>query len=148
MSEASGAIPRARSEDDTLAVVGYVLLLAGFVTSGVTSLVAVILAYVKRDSTDALAASHFNSQIKTFWIGFLGTLIGFVVMLAGAGGGGYAAYLANGPQGGTGGFPAEAVAAIVAASVGGLLLIGTQVWVLVRCIIGLIRLSSDQATGR
>ncbi|PXA99237.1 hypothetical protein DMC47_04385 [Nostoc sp. 3335mG] len=59
--------------DAGLATVVYVLYLIGFFT-GVTALIGVILAYVGRGDATALARSHYDYQIRTFWRGviFLG----------------------------------------------------------------------------
>ena len=48
----------------------YILYLVGFLT-GITALVGAIIAYRQRDTTDRVSQSHFQFQIKTFWIGLL-----------------------------------------------------------------------------
>jgi uncharacterized membrane protein len=61
--------------DASTAKVIYVLYLIGIVI-GVTSLVGVIMAYVKRDGAPAWVQSHYRFQIRTFWIGVLYSIIG------------------------------------------------------------------------
>ena len=56
----------------------YVLYLVGFVVA-ITSLVAVVMAYISRGKGDAWLDSHYTYQIRTFWIGLLYGLIGAVL---------------------------------------------------------------------
>jgi len=85
------AIPQALQDDKTLPAVVYALNLAGLVTGGLTSVVAVALAYVSRKGAPEWLQSHYLFQIRTFWlsllIGLIGGLlsfvgIGFLVLLA------------------------------------------------------------------
>jgi uncharacterized membrane protein len=65
---------------DTLKIVataGYALQAAGFVTGGLGNLVAVVLAYVKRDDARGTAYEpHLRWQINTFWAGLAGCVLG------------------------------------------------------------------------
>lgn len=55
--------------------------LASFVT-GISGLVGVVLAYVwRKDAAAPWEASHYAYQIRTFWIGFIGSIIGGVLMI-------------------------------------------------------------------
>ncbi len=56
-----------------LASLNYVLLLLGFLT-GVTALVAVVLAYWRRGRSFGTARSHLDWQIRIFWHGVLAFL--------------------------------------------------------------------------
>ncbi len=135
---------RIDTDDRTIALVNYVLLLLGFFTSGITSLVAVILAYVRRGNAEPFARSHLGFQISTFWIGFGGTLIGVLLMLGAIIPMAMAGADSNGGDWSTvdqGGLAVTGVALLV---VGGLVILAAQVASLVRCIYGLIKLSSDQ----
>jgi uncharacterized membrane protein len=52
-----------------MAIVCYVLFIAA-VTNGVTGLVGVVLAYIKRaDARGTIWESHFNNMIHVFWSG-------------------------------------------------------------------------------
>jgi len=62
----------------------YILYLVGFIT-GITALVGAIIAYLQRDTTDRVAQSHFQFQIKTFWIGLLYFFVGFLTLHIGIG---------------------------------------------------------------
>jgi uncharacterized membrane protein len=64
-----------------LALLVYVLQALGFVI-GVTWIVAIIIDYVKLDDVRSTwIESHFKWQIKTFWFGLLGVIIGVVTAL-------------------------------------------------------------------
>lgn len=135
---------RIDTDDRTIALVNYVLLLLGFFTSGITSLVAVVLAYVRRENAEPFARSHLSFQISTFWIGFLGTALGVVLMLAAIGPFIMAGVDSNGGDWSTVDDTGLALTGVALLAVGGLILLGVQVAVLVRSIYGLIKLSSDQ----
>jgi len=62
----------------------YLLYLAGFIT-GLTSVVGVIIATLQADSTDQICATHFQFQIRTFWIGLLYAFIGLMTLHFGVG---------------------------------------------------------------
>lgn len=59
----------------------YVLYLAGFITGGVTSLIGLVMAYMARGDADAMLASHYTWQIRTFWIGLGASLVGAVLTI-------------------------------------------------------------------
>lgn len=46
---------------------------------GITSIVGLIIAYVNRDDAPPWLQSHYQFQIRTFWIGLLYLLIGFML---------------------------------------------------------------------
>jgi uncharacterized membrane protein len=57
------------------------LYLSSFVL-GITGLVGVVLAYVwKGEPRAAWEASHFQYLINTFWIGLIGSIVGFVLLI-------------------------------------------------------------------
>ena len=60
------------------ALIIYILYLVGIVT-GVSTLIGVIIAYVKRDDmANTPYADHITYLIRTFWIFFIGSFIGVV----------------------------------------------------------------------
>jgi uncharacterized membrane protein len=67
-----------------LVVTVYILYLVGFLT-GITALVGAIIAYLQRDTTDRVAQSHFQFQVRTFWIGLLYFFGGFLTLHIGIG---------------------------------------------------------------
>lgn len=58
----------------------YILYFVGFVV-GITTIAGVIVAYLKRGEAAPDAASHFTFQIRTFWIGFLFSVIGMLTAI-------------------------------------------------------------------
>jgi uncharacterized membrane protein len=61
--------------DNTLAIVVYALYGASYIT-GISALFGIILAHVKADDPDPVLRSHYQFQIRTFWIGLLYVVIG------------------------------------------------------------------------
>ena len=61
--------------DNALAVIVYVLYCVGYFT-GISALTGVIIAHVKVHDTDPVLRSHYQFQIRTFWIGLLYLAIG------------------------------------------------------------------------
>jgi uncharacterized membrane protein len=56
------------------------LYLSSFVL-GITAIIGVVLAYVwKGESREAWEASHYEYLINTFWLGLVGSIIGFVLI--------------------------------------------------------------------
>src|SRR4029077_11610642 len=62
-----------------LALVVYILYLVAYVT-GITGLVGVIIAHVQLGNADPLLASHYRFQIRTFWIGLVYLVVGWVLV--------------------------------------------------------------------
>jgi uncharacterized membrane protein len=75
--------PRAVS-DTGLALIVYILYLAGWLT-GITPIIGVIVAYIQSDTADPVARSHFQFQIRTFWILLLYVVVGLVLTVVGVG---------------------------------------------------------------
>ncbi|MDE2166587.1 MAG: hypothetical protein KGJ66_09665 [Alphaproteobacteria bacterium] len=61
------------------ATIIYVLYLIGLVIA-VTHLIGVIVAYVYRNDGPDWVRTHYRFQIRTFWIGLLYAVIGFVML--------------------------------------------------------------------
>lgn len=136
---------RTDTDDKTIAIVGYALLLLGFFTSGITSVIAVVLAYVRRDGAEPLPRSHLGFQISTFWIGFGGTLLGIALLIAM--GVGFAVIgVRNGEEALEAG-GGEVWSMIALGGMGVLAIIAANVAALVRSIYGLIKLGSDRPVG-
>lgn len=80
---------RDQNGDRILAAINYGLLLVG-ISNGLTVIIAVIFAYVRKDQASDLMKNHFQFQIRTFWywlamvlVGALTVwiLIGFLILL-------------------------------------------------------------------
>ncbi|SEB22330.1 MAG: hypothetical protein EPN73_25825 [Paraburkholderia sp.] len=66
----------------TLTHILYGLYAIYWLTGGLTALVAIIINYVKRpDVTGTPFEAHFNWQIRTFWWGLLGHVIGIALFI-------------------------------------------------------------------
>lgn len=68
----------------------YILYLASLAV-GITGLIGLVIAYIKRDSAPDWLKTHYQWQIRTFWLGllyvFIGAvtsviLIGYLILLA------------------------------------------------------------------
>ena len=58
----------------------YILYLAGLFL-GITAVVGVVMAYIARDRAQGWAASHYEFQIRTFWLTLLYAAIGLALSL-------------------------------------------------------------------
>ena len=58
----------------------YILYLAGLFL-GITAVVGVVMAYIARDRAQGWVASHYEFQIRTFWLTLLYAAIGLVLSL-------------------------------------------------------------------
>ena len=65
--------------DKGFALAVYVLYLIGFFT-GFTALVGVIIAYVKAPTASVDLKTHFQFQVRTFWIGLLYLCSGWLLV--------------------------------------------------------------------
>lgn len=60
----------------------YALQALGFLTGGVTAIIAIVINYVKReDAAGTLYQSHFEWQMRTFWWGLLWGVIGMLLVV-------------------------------------------------------------------
>ncbi len=66
-----------QGSDQTMVMVVYGLYLGGFLIPFLP-IVAVVLAYVNRGAAPPWQQTHFTYQIRTFWIGLLFAVIGFI----------------------------------------------------------------------
>jgi uncharacterized membrane protein len=64
--------------DRGIAIAVCVLYLLGFFT-GISALVGVVIAHFKGSTADAVSASHFRFQIRTFWFGAVTFIIGWML---------------------------------------------------------------------
>lgn len=56
----------------------YILYLASLVF-GITGLIGVIMAYINRNDAPEWLQQHYRFQIRTFWIGLVYALVGFLL---------------------------------------------------------------------
>lgn len=69
----------ASDPDRTYALVCYILQILSVVT-GLTAIIAVILAYVRMTEAPDWLKNHYVYQIRTFWYGLAGTVIGILTI--------------------------------------------------------------------
>jgi uncharacterized membrane protein len=62
-----------------LALIVYILYFISYFTGGITALIGVIIAYVQVGQADSFLRTHYQFQIRTFWIGVLYLVIGFLL---------------------------------------------------------------------
>jgi uncharacterized membrane protein len=67
--------------DNGLVIAVYVLYLVSFFTGGITALAGVIIAHTQADRADPLSNSHFQFQIRAFWIGLLYLVVGIITVV-------------------------------------------------------------------
>jgi len=65
--------------DRQLVLIVYLLYLATYIF-GITALVGVIIAHIKLPEADPPLRSHYDFQIRTFWIGLLYLVVGAVLV--------------------------------------------------------------------
>jgi uncharacterized membrane protein len=67
--------------DQQLVLIMYLLYFAAYIF-GITALIGVIIAHTKWPDTGQLLRSHYQFQIRTFWIGLLYLVVGAVLAFA------------------------------------------------------------------
>src|SRR5262245_17641118 len=71
--------PQTVFSNTSMALIIYILYFVAYFV-GITALVGVIMAHVQKGSGDAMLDTHYDFQIRTFWIGLLYAVVGFVLM--------------------------------------------------------------------
>jgi uncharacterized membrane protein len=79
MTEGASPAPDRKAEGGTANVV-YILYLASLVT-GVTGLIGVVVAYIYRGDAPPWVRTHYEFQIRTFWIALLMGVVGSLLSL-------------------------------------------------------------------
>lgn len=74
--------PAAPSDDSdrTVALICYILQAVSVVTAGLIAVVAVIIAYVRKDQAPDWLKNHYTYQIRTFWYGLAGWVVGILTI--------------------------------------------------------------------
>lgn len=67
--------------DAGIALTVYILYLTGYVFL-ITAPIGVLIAYIKRSTSDDISRSHFKFQIRTFWLGALLFVLGCILTAA------------------------------------------------------------------
>lgn len=66
-------------EKKDLVYIVYILYILGYVT-GIANLIGVVLAYMVKDTGQPLTYSHYQEQIKIFWISLIGFIVGLLTV--------------------------------------------------------------------
>ena len=64
-----------------LALIVYVLYFASYFVGGTTALVGVVIAHLQTAESDPLLQTHYQWQIRTFWIGLLYLTVGVLLVI-------------------------------------------------------------------
>jgi uncharacterized membrane protein len=64
----------------SIALIVYVLYLVGYVTAGIAWIVGVMIAHLRIGSADDVTRTHFQFQIRTFWISVLYLVVGALLL--------------------------------------------------------------------
>jgi uncharacterized membrane protein len=64
-----------------LALIVYILYFASYFVGGATALVGVVIAHIQIEDSDPLLRTHYEWQIRTFWIGLLYLAVGLLLMI-------------------------------------------------------------------
>lgn len=81
----SGAAAASSSDDRNLAFLVYALLFCSPFLWGVTGLVGVVIAYVRRPECAGVVRSHYDFQVKAFWISVVLVILAALAFLFGLG---------------------------------------------------------------
>jgi len=64
---------------DSVALIVYVLYFIGYFT-GITAIIGAVMAHIQVDTAEPMLKTHYQFQIRTFWIGLLYLVVGFVLL--------------------------------------------------------------------
>ncbi|HEX8232666.1 MAG TPA: hypothetical protein VF559_04885 [Caulobacteraceae bacterium] len=138
--------PRDDGADKALTAVNYLILFIAPFVAGFPSLVAAIIAYVRRGSASPVARSHYDNQIRIFWVGIVLSVLAIALVFAAIGTGLGAGLAGVGELfSGAVGLGVGAVLMLVAAAMLG---IANVFWYIIASIIGFIRLLDGRPIGR
>lgn len=73
------------SDDRNLAMVSYGLMFAAPFVFGLTALIAVVIAYVRKVDAEPLVLSHYRYQVRNFWIAFALAMLSVLCLTVGVG---------------------------------------------------------------
>ncbi len=138
--------PNDDSADKALALISYVVLFVSPFVAGFPSLISVIIAYVRRSGAAPVLRTHYDFQIKIFWVGFALLLtcgvLGFLAVATGLG----LAWSAWGE------LPASAfsfgLGTVLMLMLAGLAFLGNFLWMVISSILGFVRLLEGRPIGR
>ncbi len=82
MSQENKIVDSLQDPNKNIAIIVYGLQILGILTGGIAWIIGVVINYVKKDDVkDTWIESHFEWQIRTFWIGLAWGIVSFILML-------------------------------------------------------------------
>ena len=127
MSDAAPTV--AKAEDRALPAIVYALYIVSVPSAFVTAIIGLIIAYMARKGAGPINQSHYDFQIATFWKSIWWAIIAFVLFGIGVA---LSILLV--------GIPIVMLALAIGALIG--------VWLIVRCVLGLMHLFKDEPYPR
>ena len=86
MTDTTGTVSRSDESFRGTAILAYVLYLLGWPSLHLSTIVALVLAYVQRgDSRGTIWESHFSNVIETFWISLIVGIVAIPLCFIGIG---------------------------------------------------------------
>jgi uncharacterized membrane protein len=141
--------------DSNLALLGYALLFFSIFFAGMPGLVAAVIAYAQRDSTNPSVRSHYNFQIRIFWVAVVLSLIAAVTAVAAAAIS-VGHFVEMGVQGGWDAWDGISFstsnihidpAVVVLLGITALTALATALWLMLAPLVGFIRLATQRSMG-
>lgn len=141
--------------DSNLALLNYALLFFSIFFAGMPGLVAAVIAYAQRDASNPAIRSHYNFQIRIFWVALALTLVAAIsALIAAAISVGH--LVEAGVQGGWDAWDGISFstsrihvdpAVVMLLGVTAIAALATCLWLLVAPIVGFIRLATQRSMG-
>jgi len=141
--------------DSNLALLNYALLFFSIFFAGMPGLVAAVIAYAQRDAGNPAIRSHYNFQIRIFWVALALSLVAAICAVAAA-----AISVGHlvemGAQGGWDAWDGISFSAsdihvdppvIVLLAITALAALATALWLMVAPLVGFIRLATQRSMG-
>ena len=69
---------QSKTTSERTAKIIYILYLIGIII-GITTIIGIVLAYINKNDSEDWLKSHYQFQIRTFWISVLYTVIGVIL---------------------------------------------------------------------
>jgi uncharacterized membrane protein len=86
MTDTTGTVSRSDESFRGTAILAYVLYLLGWPSLHLSTIVALVMAYVQRgDSRGTIWESHFSNVIETFWISLIVGIVAIPLCFIGIG---------------------------------------------------------------
>jgi uncharacterized membrane protein len=64
-----------------MAKIVYILYLISLITGGMTLIIGVVIAYIYKDEAQGWLRTHYDTQIRLFWVGLLYCVIAGILCL-------------------------------------------------------------------